>query len=83
MSDKVTVINVLPVAQTVAGYGQAAPGEELQVDGRVAIHLLKSEAWEEPKPQKKTAGRAAGQKTLAKTPADDKGAERKVTDGAD
>ncbi len=83
MSGKVTVFNVSPVTQTVSGYGRAAPGEELQVDGRVAIHLLKSEAWEEPKPQKKNAGRAAGKTTLAETPADDKGAERKVTDGAD
>ncbi|MCF8097375.1 MAG: hypothetical protein K9K65_05985, partial [Desulfarculaceae bacterium] len=63
MSDKVTVVNVSSVAQTVPGYGQAAPGEEMQMEGRVAIHLLNSEAWEEPKPQKKNAGRAAGQKT--------------------
>lgn len=60
MNDKVTVINVSPVAQTVAGYPEVAPGGSLQVEGRVAAHLLISGAWEEPKP-KKAAGRAAGQ----------------------
>lgn len=59
MSDKVTVINVSPVAQTVSGYPEVAPGGSLQVEKRVAAHLVKSEAWEEPKP-KKAAGRDAG-----------------------
>ncbi len=74
MNDKVTVINVSPVAQTVAGHPEVAPGGSLQVEGRVAAHLLNSQAWAEPKP-KRAAGRAAGQSAPAES--------KEVSDGAD
>lgn len=83
MSDKVTVVNVSPVVQTVPGYPEAPPGGSLQVEKRVANHLLCSAAWEEPKSKKKSAGNAAGQSASAGAPAGDKAANEEVTNGAD
>lgn len=79
----VTVINVSPVVQTVPGFGDVAPGQDLKVEKRVANHLLRSEAWEEPKSKKKSAGNAAGQSTSAGDPAGGKAANEEVTNGAD
>lgn len=65
MSKQVTVINVSPVAQAVPGYGEAAPGQGLKVAPRVATHLLKSEAWQEPKAAKQDPGRKAAPKEVS------------------
>ena len=83
MSQKVTVINVSPVAQAVPGYGEAAPGQGLAVDQRVAVHLLKSEAWQEPKPaEKKGAGRQAPRPAPMAKQAGEKKSDKEVTNGA-
>lgn len=80
---KVKVINALPVTQSVPGYGEAAPGKALEVPERVAAHLLRSEAWQEPKPREKKPGRGGGKTGQAQAPPVQAGGESKeVSDGS-
>jgi len=83
MSERVSVINVSPVAQAVPGYGEAAPGKSLSVDPRVAVHLLKSEAWQEPRPVKKGPGSREQKAAPAEESAPSQKGKKEVSNGAD